>query len=70
MPLSKRSRDRAGPPAHRDPLRSGGPARYFTAQGMEHIKLGLITPFSDNFCAGLQSDANHLRGQDLHVPRP
>lgn len=34
------------------PYRSGGPARYFTAQGMEHIRLGLITPLSDNFCAG------------------
>lgn len=32
--------------------RSGGPARYFTPQGMEHIRLGLITPLSDNFCAG------------------
>ncbi|RXR27714.1 GTP 3',8-cyclase MoaA [Sphingobium fluviale] len=32
--------------------RSGGPARYFAAEGMEHIRLGLITPLSDNFCAG------------------
>ncbi|MDQ4419890.1 GTP 3',8-cyclase MoaA [Sphingobium sp. DEHP117] len=32
--------------------RSGGPARYFSAQGMEHIRLGLITPLSNNFCAG------------------
>ena len=34
------------------PYRSGGPARYFSPQGMEHIRLGLITPLSDNFCAG------------------
>lgn len=34
------------------PYRSGGPARYFAAEGMEHIRLGLITPLSDNFCAG------------------
>jgi cyclic pyranopterin phosphate synthase len=34
------------------PYRSGGPARYFAAQGMEHIRLGLITPLSNNFCAG------------------
>lgn len=32
--------------------RSGGPARYFTPQGMDHIRLGLITPLSNNFCAG------------------
>ncbi len=34
------------------PYRSGGPARYFAPQEMEHIRLGLITPLSDNFCAG------------------
>ena len=33
------------------PYRSGGPARYFAAQGMEHVRLGLITPLSNNFCA-------------------
>jgi len=32
--------------------RSGGPARYFSAQGMDNIRLGLITPLSNNFCAG------------------
>ena len=32
--------------------RSGGPARYFAAEGLEGIRLGLITPLSDNFCAG------------------
>lgn len=34
------------------PYRSGGPARYFSAQGLENIRLGLITPLSNNFCAG------------------
>ncbi|MBB6122439.1 GTP 3',8-cyclase MoaA [Sphingobium subterraneum] len=33
------------------PYRSGGPARYFQPQGMG-IRLGLITPLSNNFCAG------------------
>lgn len=33
------------------PHRTGGPARYFTADGL-NIKLGLITPLSNNFCAG------------------
>lgn len=32
--------------------RSGGPARYFEARGLEGIRLGLITPLSNNFCAG------------------
>jgi len=32
--------------------RSGGPARYFSAQGLENVRLGLITPLSNNFCAG------------------
>lgn len=31
--------------------RSGGPARYFAVAGL-HARLGLITPLSDNFCAG------------------
>lgn len=34
------------------PYRSGGPARYFSVEGLEGIRLGLITPLSDNFCAG------------------
>jgi cyclic pyranopterin phosphate synthase len=33
------------------PVRTGGPARYFAVSGMA-AKLGLITPLSDNFCAG------------------
>lgn len=33
------------------PHRTGGPARYFNADGL-NIKLGLITPLSNNFCAG------------------
>ncbi|MFT3966346.1 MAG: GTP 3',8-cyclase MoaA [Sphingobium sp.] len=31
--------------------RTGGPARYFAVEGMQ-ARLGLITPMSDNFCAG------------------
>ena len=31
---------------------SGGPARYFAAEGLSGIRLGLITPLSNNFCAG------------------
>ncbi|MGV3768547.1 MAG: GTP 3',8-cyclase MoaA [Sphingobium phenoxybenzoativorans] len=31
--------------------RTGGPARYFAVDGTD-IKLGLITPLTDNFCAG------------------
>ncbi len=31
--------------------RTGGPARYFALSGLD-AKLGLITPLSDNFCAG------------------
>lgn len=31
--------------------RTGGPARYFAVDGMR-ARLGLITPLSDNFCAG------------------
>lgn len=31
--------------------RTGGPARYFSIEGMR-ARLGLITPMSDNFCAG------------------
>lgn len=31
--------------------RTGGPARYFGVSGLA-VKLGLITPLSDNFCAG------------------
>jgi GTP 3',8-cyclase len=33
------------------PHRTGGPARYFAVSGLK-AKLGLITPLSDNFCAG------------------
>jgi cyclic pyranopterin phosphate synthase len=33
------------------PHRTGGPARYFAVSGLS-AKLGLITPLSDNFCAG------------------
>jgi cyclic pyranopterin phosphate synthase len=31
--------------------RTGGPARYFSVDGMK-ARLGLITPLSENFCAG------------------
>ena len=31
--------------------RSGGPARYFRVGGMD-VRLGLITPMTENFCAG------------------
>ncbi|HEX7823216.1 MAG TPA: GTP 3',8-cyclase MoaA [Sphingobium sp.] len=31
--------------------RTGGPARYFGVAGMR-VRLGLITPMSDNFCSG------------------
>jgi cyclic pyranopterin phosphate synthase len=31
--------------------RTGGPARYHAVEGM-NVRLGLITPMSDNFCAG------------------
>jgi cyclic pyranopterin phosphate synthase len=31
--------------------RSGGPARYFDVSELG-VRLGLITPLSDNFCAG------------------
>ena len=52
---------------------TGGPARYFAVEGMP-VTLGLITPLSDNFCAG----CNRIRltaqgriymclGQDDHV---
>lgn len=33
-------------------FQSGGPARYFEAAGLPGIRLGLITPLSNNFCAG------------------
>lgn len=33
------------------PYRTGGPSRYFAVEGMSS-RLGLITPLSDNFCAG------------------
>lgn len=33
------------------PYRTGGPARYFAIDGMD-ARLGLITPMSENFCAG------------------
>lgn len=32
--------------------RSGGPARYFTVEGLPDVRLGLISPLSNNFCAG------------------
>ncbi|MGE4410499.1 MAG: GTP 3',8-cyclase MoaA [Sphingobium sp.] len=32
--------------------RSGGPARYYEPEGMEGLRLGLITPLSNNFCTG------------------
>ncbi|MCE7798210.1 GTP 3',8-cyclase MoaA [Sphingobium sufflavum] len=31
--------------------RTGGPARYFAVEGMR-VRLGLITPMSENFCSG------------------
>ena len=31
--------------------RTGGPARYFAVEGLD-TRLGLITPLSENFCAG------------------
>lgn len=62
--------DRALMPIDR---KSGGPARYFSVEGSP-VTLGLITPLSDNFCAG----CNRMRltaqgriymclGQDDHV---
>lgn len=33
------------------PYRTGGPARYFAIDGMQ-VRLGLITPLTENFCAG------------------
>ena len=33
------------------PYRTGGPARYFAVEGMK-ARLGLITPLTENFCAG------------------
>jgi GTP 3',8-cyclase len=33
------------------PHRTGGPARYFAPEGMR-VRLGLITPLTNNFCAG------------------
>lgn len=33
------------------PYRTGGPARYFSIEGMQ-VRLGLITPLTENFCAG------------------
>lgn len=33
------------------PDRTGGPARYFAVEGLKS-RLGLITPLSENFCAG------------------
>ncbi len=53
MPLSDAvAQIEAAHPLSANTYRSGGPARYFTPQGMEHIRLGLITPLSNNFCAG------------------
>jgi len=53
MPLSEATRAIE----QRHPLtpisyRSGGPARYFEADGFPGTRLGLITPLSNNFCAG------------------
>jgi cyclic pyranopterin phosphate synthase len=64
-----RARHAIEPIAHR----SGGPARYFKVDG-HAVRLGLITPLSQNFC----SDCNRIRmtvqgriymclGQDDHV---
>jgi cyclic pyranopterin phosphate synthase len=55
------------------PARTGGPARYFAVEGM-HVRLGMITPMTQNFCA----DCNRMRltcegkifmclGQEDHV---
>ncbi len=38
------------------PERTGGPARYHAAEGM-NVRLGLITPLTNNFCA----DCNRMR---------
>lgn len=37
--------------------RTGGPARYFAAEGLPGFRLGLITPLSNTFCTG----CNRLR---------
>lgn len=53
MPLAQAlTRIEAAHPLSPLPYRSGGPARYFAPRGLEHIRLGLITPLSNNFCAG------------------
>lgn len=55
------------------PFRTGGPARYYALAGLP-IRLGLITPLTENFCAG----CNRMRltcegkmymclGRDAHV---
>ena len=43
--------------------RSGGPARYFEAKDMPGIRLGLITPLSNNFCAGCNRMRLTCQGQ-------
>lgn len=52
LPLGEAVRQVAGEHAL-SPIayRTGGPARYFAVEGMT-ARLGLITPLSDNFCAG------------------
>ncbi len=32
--------------------RTGGPARYFEIEDLKHVRLGLITPLTNNFCSG------------------
>lgn len=52
LPLSKALEQiEAGHAVTPIPYRTGGPSRYFAVEGMT-ARLGLITPLSDNFCAG------------------
>ena len=51
------------------PYRSGGPARYFAPQGLEHIRLGLITPLSNNFCAGTARAMTSTSCNAVNSPR-
>ena len=32
--------------------RTGGPARYFEVEALKNVRLGLITPLTNNFCSG------------------
>lgn len=53
LPLSEAVRQiEAAHPLTPSRYSSGGPARYYEAAGLPGIRLGLITPLSDNFCAG------------------